>query len=66
MAWYKVKVSKLQFISMFGYNVLEENNEFIIAEWNGKSYIIDKSNPWLEFDDNGEAMQLGVDGVIKL
>lgn len=65
MPWCKIDPSKLKFIEMFNYQILSQNDEFILAQYDGKIVTIEKAQPWLYFEDAADAMQLGVIGIIQ-
>jgi hypothetical protein len=66
MPWCEIEPDRLEFLRLFGYEVLEENDEFMMARYGDKAFIIDKQKPFLYFDDLSEIMQLGgVKGIIN-
>ena len=66
MPWARIKPEDLQFLEMFGHSIIDEDDEFMHVEYNdtGEEYVIDKRNPYVWFEDEGEAMQLGAKGII--
>lgn len=59
MSWHRVHPDKLQYISLFGFEIIGQNDEFLfVHSFDHGQQIIEKSNPMIWFDDPLEANQL--------
>lgn len=66
MPWFKIKPERLNHISLFGYEIINETDEFIQVRRldNNEIHILDKNDSnmiWL--DDIGEAHQMGAEAI---
>lgn len=59
MIWATIPPDRLQYMSLFGYDLVSDENG--IAWYNGPNgrHCIDKANPLFAFDDVSDAMQAG-------
>ena len=66
MPWARIKLKDLQSIEMFGHRILDENDEFMLVEFSDtrEEYVIDKKDPYVWFEDEVDAMQMGAEGIM--
>ena len=59
MAYHSIRPEQLQHLSMFGFETVSENDEFLcVHSFSRGTEITQKSNPMIWFDDPLEADQL--------
>lgn len=64
MAFYRVSADRLQYVSVFGYKILHEDDNLMLLENHSGSILVDKNNPTLWFDEIEDAMQFGAAAII--
>lgn len=67
MPFCEIPKEKLEFISLFGFDIVGDNGDGFLAvkDSNNKLQIVDKEKPHLWFDDVTDAMQLGATALIN-
>lgn len=65
MAFHKIPSKNLGNLSLFGFQIIEEDDDLILVEdREGEEVVVYKKDPWIWFDDPEDAMQLGSTGII--
>lgn len=65
MPWCQVPVERLQYLTLFGYDILSEDDGFIWAHGPKGRTCIDKSKPVVWFEDAADAGQAGATAVLQ-
>ena len=67
MVWAKIPPEKLEHASLFGYDLIEEGDKYN-SYYNpqGKITFVEKAAPKLWFEDIGEAIQMGSEGIYSV
>jgi hypothetical protein len=69
MPYFSIPVKSLNYLGFFGFQTLEENDDFcIMQDREGRKQIISKTYPRIYFDgdDVNDAIQLGTTGIVQL
>lgn len=67
MPYCEIDVNNLNFLSLFGFQILSETDVFYsVKDFHGRHCLIDKKRPFIWFDDEdlGEAIQMGVKSIV--
>jgi len=65
MPWCQIPFEKIKQITLFGYDILNEDNEFIWVHGPLGRTCIDKAKPVVWFDDAGDAAQAGATAILQ-
>ncbi len=64
MPYCSIPTEKLEFLSLFGFRVIGENDDFYFIIDSRGDAIVDKKKPFIWFDDVADAMQMGAESIM--
>lgn len=65
MPYCEVPIEALDRLTLFGFQVLEDDGDFMLVVGDKGRMIVDKSKPFLWFDDIEDAVQIGATAIVQ-